>query len=138
MRSDLRKVATAFIIGSSWVSFVYWFIGFHSYSGKFNKDNCIMGWLNEDPYYIYTIGAPLYIGLMSAFAVILSMQSKLSIRTAFFIIGIISPIRVSIVITRCNIYNFTSGRYKEQYARLLFYHFLLYNVVIASTYERLI
>ena len=121
----------AFLIGSSWVSFVLFFIGFHSYQGKFNPANTV----DTDPYFIYTVLAPLYIGLFSMFAICLSEWTSLSRRLSFFIIGIISATIVYGVITSCNIYQFTKERYLEQYGRLLIYHFITYSVIVANIFE---
>ena len=131
----MQDILTAFIVGSSWPAFVTFFYGFHYYDKKFNKDNCVEKILDIDPYYFYTIVAPLYMGIMSAIAIGLHKYFDISVRTAFLIISLISAVIVAISITVCDIYNFSQSRLTEQYVRLIIYHLLLYNLVIATLYE---
>ena len=138
MDINYKNILIAFLIGSSWISIIAWFIGFHGYVGKFNENNCIKNMFETDPYFVYTIIAPLYIGCMSALAILISIYTELSVRQSFIIIGLISPIFVSIAIKKCNIYDFTDTRYVEQYFRLICYHFMLYNVLIVNVYKLLV
>ena len=111
------------------------FIGFYSSRNNYNKENCLVNIFSIEPYYAYTLIAPLYIGFMSVIAVYVSKRFTISIRKAFAIIGIISAIIVSLAITYCNIYTFDRTRLTEQYFRLLLYHFILYVIIIATIYE---
>jgi hypothetical protein len=138
MDVNVRNMLLAFFIGSSWISFFMWFIGFHWYSDKFNVNNYVTKITNKNPYFIYTIVAPLYIGFMSLLAVAISTYCKISYRMGFLIVSFISPTIVYNVIKKFQVYNFTEKRYREQYLRLLLYHFLLYNVVIANIYGMMI
>ena len=135
MQANGKNILKAFLIGSSWVSFIIFFLGFHYYIDKFNKNNCIERLLKIEPYYAYTILAPFYIGLMSALAVICNIYFKMSTTHSFLLIGFISALIVSIVIRYCDVYNFTESRYIEQYIRLQFYHFALFSIIIASIYK---
>jgi len=130
----MKNALKAFLIGSSFPAFVFFFIGFHTYTNKFNKKNCVAAWFNMEPYYFYTLVAPVYMGLMSVVAILLSKHTKLSVRMSFFVISIISSLIVSAAITVCQIYRFSKHRLREQYVRLLGYHMLLYNIIIANLY----
>lgn len=137
MSNNLRELFSGFVVGASFLSFILFFIGFGDYKikGGYNKDSCIYRLLNKDPYMIYTILAPLYMGVMSMLAVALSIYTRLSLRMGYLIISLISTILVSITITICDVYNFSTDRYREQYLRLLFYHLFLYNVIIVNVYK---
>ena len=100
----------------------------------YHKKNCIAGIFKMEPYFFYTIIAPVYLGLMSVFAVMIYQHYKISIRKAFLIISIISPIVVSTAITLCKVYTFSKSRLREQYIRLFGYHMFLFNAVIANIY----
>lgn len=130
----MHDMLLAFIIGSSWISSISFFIGFHGIQSQVNKNNCAEKIFGINTYYTYTVLAPLYIGLMSAFAIWFSKKYEISTRKCFLIIGIISAIIVSIIITICNIYNWSTQRYMLQYAKLQIYHFIIYSVVIATLY----
>lgn len=134
MSKNIKNIFLAFIIGSSWMTFVLLFYGFYGYQGKFNPNNCIENILNIEPYYFYTLFAPLYIGLMSALAIILHLYYHIPIRQSYFMIGIISAICISITITYCDVYQFTRERLFQQYLRLQIYHYLIYSIVIANIY----
>ena len=133
----MENVLKAFLIGSSFPAFVLFFIGFHAYSGKFRKKNCIAQWFNIEPYFFYTLIAPVYMGLMSVLAILISCYFQISIRTAFFIVSIISTVIVSTAITVCKVYRFSKERLREQYLRLLGYHLLLYNIIISNLYLKI-
>jgi hypothetical protein len=127
----------AFIVGSSLPAFALFFIGFYGNKKYISTENCVTKTLDIEPYIFYTIGAPLYMGLMSMLAVLISQQYKLSIQKSFFIVSLLSPIIVSFLITYCDIYTFSPHRLKQQYLRLFVYHFMLYNLVIFTIYERI-
>ena len=131
----MRDIVTAFIVGSSFPAFFLFFIGFYSYQGRFDQDNCLENTFGLDPYYAYTLLAPLYIGMMSAIAAYLSSTYELSTKVAFGIISFVSAIIVSIAITQCDIYRFDRERLYEQYVRLVFYHALLYVLIVATIYD---
>lgn len=130
----MKDALKAFLIGSSFPAFFLFFIGFHSYTNKFNKNNCIAAWFKMEPYYFYTLVAPVYMGTMSMLAILLCKYAKIAVRTSFFIVSIVSTLLVSTAITMCDVYRFSKTRLKEQYIRLLGYHFFLYNIVIVNLY----
>lgn len=130
----MKEYLKAFIIGSCWFSFVLFFIGFGSIQYEVNKDNCVIKMFDKNTYRTYTILAPLYIGIMSVIAIAIRNYYKISTRKAFIIIGIISALIVSAVITFCRIYNWTPTRYFKQYIKLQLYHFILFSGIIATIY----
>lgn len=134
----MNKILTAFIIGSSFLAFVMFFIGFHSYSGNFNENNCLNNWFNIDPYFFYTLFAPFYLGTMSSLAIVIHQYNKTSIRNSFLIVSLLSAFLTGIAITVCQIYNFSNKRLREQYLRLIVYHFIVYNIIIATLYKIII
>ena len=135
MNVNIKKIFMAFLIGSSWISFASFFMGFHGLSQKsWNKHNCLER-IVKDPYYLYTIIAPLYLGTMSALAVAMSIYFNLSTTVSFLIIGLISPAIIAIIITKCNLYRFTTHAYRKQYAVLFLLHFAIYNIVVAGSYQ---
>jgi len=127
----------AFIVGSSLPAFALFFIGFYGNKKYISTQNCVTKTLDIEPYIFYTIGAPLYMGLMSMLAIMISQQYKISTRQSFFVVSLLSPIIVSFLITYCDIYNFSPHRLTEQYLRLFVYHSMLYNLVIFTIFERL-
>jgi signal transduction histidine kinase len=134
MNTQLIK---GFVVGSSWPVFVLFFMGFYSYSynKKINENNCLSKYLNIDPYYFYTIMAPLYLGTMTSIAIYLHQNYDISIEKSFLIISLISAFITSLAITICSIYNFSDERLKEQYLRLIIYHLIIYNLVILTIYK---
>ena len=129
-----KNILLSFVVGSSFLSFFLFFMGFHTYSNKYNKENCVSQWFKLEPYYFYTLLAPVYLGLMSVFALLIHQYTKISIRKSFLIISLLSPIIVSMAITKCKIYDFSKQRLMEQYLRLMVYHILLFNGIIANLY----
>jgi hypothetical protein len=127
----------AFIVGSSLPAFALFFIGFYGNKKYISAQNCVTKMLGIEPYIFYTIGAPLYMGVMSMLAVLIGRQYRIPTRQAFFAVSLLSPIIVSFLITYCDIYNFSPYRLKEQYLRLFVYHSMLYNLVIFPIFERL-
>ena len=94
-----KQLLKAFIIGSSFFAFILFFLGFGSIQHQVNKNNCVEKYIGINTYGAYTIIVPFYLGLMSAIAIYIQDRYDMSIRKAFFLIGIISAIIVSIVIT---------------------------------------
>lgn len=132
----MRDIITAFIVGSSIPASFIFFIGFHSLQDSINPVNCIDTYLeNNDMYYLYTLLAPVYIGVMSAIAVYISNRFNLTTYQAFTIIALISATLVSFLITFCKIYDWTSEEYANQYFMLFFYHAVLYIIIIATIYQ---
>ena len=130
----IKQIFLAFVTGSSWLAIILFFIGFSQYKGKLNPNNCLQQLLQSDPIMVYPLIAPLYLGLMSAIAIFIRNRYGITTRKAFFIIGIISALIVSIIITVCKIYPFSKTRLFEQYVRLQIYHFVVYSIIIANIF----
>lgn len=130
----MRDYLKAFIVGSSWLAFVFLFIGFGNIQGEVNKNNCAERATGISTYRVYTIVAPIYLGIMSMVAIYIRDWQQISTRKAFFIIGIVSALIVSFAITFCKVYNWTTSRYLLQYVKLQLYHFIIYSIIIASLY----
>lgn len=128
----MRDLVAAFIIGSSLPAFASFFMGFNSLNeSSINPNNCFG---SDDMYYGYTIVAPLYIGSMSAIAAYINNKYDLSVRESFAIISVISVLLVSIMITLCDVYDFSDRRLWVQYFYLLLFHSFTYVVVVATLY----
>ncbi|ANB50959.1 hypothetical protein [Powai lake megavirus] len=130
----MKDFLKAFIIGSCWFSFILFFIGFGNIQSDVDQNNCAKNIFGIDTYKLYIMLAPLYMGLMSVLAIKIRNHYQISTREAFFIIGIISAIIISIVISICHIYNWSQQRYIWQYIKLQFYHFVLFSGIIATIY----
>jgi hypothetical protein len=86
-----------------------------------------------DMYYVYTFVAPIYFGIMGMIAMIIKDYSGWSIQRTFAVMGIVSALTVSYIISRCNLYSFTKNRYYMQYIYLIMYHlftFILMGLLI--------
>ena len=90
----INNIIKAFISGCCWPVFIPFFIGFNTLKSQYNKKNMIELLGNIDPYYLYTIVAPIYFGIMSIIAVVISTVMKINVRLSYFIISLISPIIV--------------------------------------------
>ncbi len=125
------SLTKAFISGSSFPAFILFFIGFWGHRKLFNPQSCI----GPNVYYLYTLGAPLYLGLMSVLALILHRVIGISLTLSFFLIGILSALLISVAITVCRTYQFTPSRLIEQYFRLQIYHFITFSGIILMIYN---
>jgi len=132
---NIENIIKAFVAGSCWPVFVPFFWGFNSLKPQYNKENMKKLLGNTDPYYLYTITAPVYFGTMSVISVIIAETFKINIRLSYFIISLISPIFVSSLIKLNNVYTFSKKRWLLQYVYLFLYHSFAYNVVAANIYQ---
>ena len=132
-----KDLFRAFIAGSSWFTFVAFFNGFQSLKNTYNIDNMkkIVG--DYDPYYVYTIIAPIMFGINSIIAILISKIFRLHFRIGFIIISLISPLMTSLFIKLNDVYVFTNDRWIKQYIYLVLYHTIVYNLVIANIYSYL-
>ena len=110
------------------------FWGFNTLKSQYNNKNMKILLKNIDPYYLYTIVAPIYFGIMSIIAIVISQVMKINIRLSYFIVSLISPVLVSLFIKLNNLYTFSNKRWIQQYIYLLLFHLFAYNVVIANVY----
>ena len=138
MNKNIKNIFLAFIIGSSVITFINFFIGLSHYIGKFNKNNCVEKIFGMEPYVFYTFVAPFYLGFYSSIGAFLHLYFNLNITLSYLLVGIIGAIITSILITYCQIYNFTPKRLRQQYLRLQIYYFLIFSVIVANTYRYLL
>lgn len=110
----------SFIIGSSWLVFVLFFLSIMKISNN----------LRNYSYKSYTIIAPLYLGLMNAFSLYLARRFNLTMRQRYIAIGLISPIIVIIFTKITGAYNFSPAQWYRYYLRIIIKHFLIFNIII--------
>ena len=130
----MTNVLKAFIVGSSWFTFILFFTGFYSLKTSYNINNMKKITHGIDPYFIYTISSPLYFGFQSIFAILISNYFNLHFRIGFLIISLISPFLISLFIKLNDVYFFTEERWVKQYIYLILYHMFTYNIIIANLY----
>ena len=130
----MTNVLKAFIVGSSWFSFILFFTGFYSLKSSYNMKNMEKITNGINPYFVYTICAPLYFGFQSVFAILISKFFKLHFRIGFLIVSLISPFLTSLFIKLNDVYFFTEDRWVKQYIYLILYHMFTYNIIIANLY----
>ena len=131
----INDISKAFISGCCWPVFVPFFWGFKSLKSQYNNKNMEQLLGNIDPYFLYTIVAPIYFGLMSIITVVISTFMKTNIRLSYFITSLISPILISLFIRLNDLYVFSDKRWIKQYILLLTFHSFAYNVIIANIYK---
>ena len=85
-------------------------------------------------YYRYTVLAPIGIGLFSVLSKYISIQYKISLKTTYFLVSLLSATFVSINISRDEgAYNFkTKERWYLQYLLIFVGHLFMYNGIIYS------
>jgi hypothetical protein len=130
----LLDIFKAFLSGCCWPVFAPFFWGFNALKPTYNNDNMIKLVGKNDPYYLYTLLAPLYFGTMSVIALLVSTYFKLNIRLSYLIITLISTMNISLLIKLNNVYNFSSERWIKQYLYLLLFHGYAYNLIIVNIY----
>ncbi len=130
----VNDILKAFISGTCFPIYLPFFWGFYRLKPHYNIENMKSIINMKDPYHMYTILMPIYFGVMSILAILLSYYYKINIRLSFLIISIISTINISLFITQNNVFKFTDSRYKLQYFYLLIFHFITYNILIANIF----
>lgn len=110
----------SFIIGSSWLVFVLFFLSVMRISNK----------IRNYSYKSYTIIAPLYLGLMNTFSLYLARRFNLTMRQRYVVIGLISPIIVIIFAKITSAYNFTASEWFRYSLRIIIKHFLIFNIIV--------
>lgn len=85
-------------------------------------------------YYRYTVLAPIGIGLLSVLSKYISIKYKISLKTTYFLVSLLSATFVSINISRDEgAYNFkTKERWYLQYLLIFVGHLFMYNGIIYS------
>ena len=107
-----------FIIGSSWPVFILFFLSVMNITAK------------NYTYDFYTVVAPVYLGLMNVLANFLQEKYQLTSREKYWLIGIISPLTVIAIAYFGNAYPYTPVQWDQYMVRIIFNHFLAFNVII--------
>lgn len=76
-------------------------------------------------YALYTIAAPLYLGLINVLGSILFKGQY-----RYLLTGLISGIIVAIAATLLNSYNFTKREWNEYYIRIIIRHILTFGIIV--------
>ena len=122
------NIFKAFLSGSCIIVFLPFFITFKSLENYLNlKKNRFV-----DAYYKYSIICPLYFGICSVIAYLISYYGKLDLHLTFLIISILATILTSIFVTYQKIYNFSQKSWHQYYLFLFIYYFIAFNVIIVN------
>lgn len=118
----MQDYLKSFIIGSSWIVFIFFFVPVSQFGDIKNFD-----------YKRYTFIAPLFLGLLNTFGLFLQKNYNLNDFKRFLYTGLIGAILVSIVITLFKAYNFsTTERWIRQYINLQLIYFFTFSIVIRT------
>ena len=118
----MKEYIKSFIIGSSWLVFVMFFVAVYNY----NKNKIINYSYDE-----YTMQAPLFLGCASVFAKFLHLKFKLSLKKSLFLTSLITFIIISTSITVFKSYKFKSNmRWYKQYLTILIGHLIAFNIIV--------
>lgn len=110
----------SFVIGSSFPVFAPFF-----YSVSQLPSN-----VKNYSYASYTLIAPLYLGIINILATLIGQKWNLSLRQRYLIIGPLSGLFVAFIATVMNTYNYNRQEWISYYQRIIFNHFLIFNIVI--------
>lgn len=115
----MNEYLKAFIIGSCYPVFVLFFIGAQTIKDK-----------NYD-YGLYTIFAPLYLGIMNMIGLYLSTIYDFDLTTRFFITGLLSGSIVAIFATVTKSYSFENQcSWFKYYMVLILHHVLTFSIIV--------
>src|SRR5690349_11423528 len=117
----MSEYLKAFIIGSSWPTFILYFYAVSNYSETERKYS----------YRDYTFVAPLFLGLLNMFGLYLANKFNLSRGQRFILSGLVGAMMVSIIITLFNVYNYDSvNRWVQQYISLFIVYLVVFGIVV--------
>ena len=122
---EYSKYLKSFVIGSSFPVFFTFFIGFHKLKKK------------EYSYFNYSLIAPLWFGLWNIISLSIAEYFKLSTRTRFLLISLITYSIIITYNTYNKVYNFTDKEWYIYYLGMLITYFLVWNIIIYNI-EKLI
>ena len=131
MRNQIvnRRYIQSFIIGSSWLVFIWYFMAVAGYDE---------GMMNYG-YKTYSMIAPLALGLLNVFGLYLARRFDLTSLQRFILTGLIGATIVSIFITYFKIYNFpTRDRWIQQYIALFIVYIFVFAIVINTMEDLLV
>ena len=123
------NILKAFIAGSSILISIPFFIGFKSFRNDLryvSRDNFL------NIYFMYSITCPLYFGIVSVIAYLISYYGKIDLYLTFLIVSIIAYIITALVNNYFRIYNFSRERWFNYNLFLFIYYFIAFNVVIVN------
>lgn len=110
----------SFIIGSSYPVFIWYFYPVSRYGELMNVD-----------YKLYTMVAPVFLGLLNVFGLYLQNRFNLSLMERMLIIALIGSSSIAFTITAFKIYNFeTVFEYVHQYTGLLMTYLFVFCLVV--------
>jgi hypothetical protein len=116
----MNEYLRSFVIGSSWLSFIIFFIKVSNLSNN----------IKNYKYETYTILAPIYLGMMNMLSLYIQKKYNLSLRNRLIIISIISSLCIIIMVKLFKLYNYNENEYLAYTIRIFMNHFLIYNVII--------
>ena len=123
-----KELLKSFIIGSSTLSFMIFFIGV-TYFIKYEKSAIF-------DYHRYSMLAPIGIGFASLLAKYIHLMYNIKLKKAYFIISILSALFIcsKVTIEWEEVYKFkiNSQRGKLQYLLICIAHLFVYNIIIYS------
>jgi hypothetical protein len=110
----------SFIIGSSCIVFLPFFYIVSNFNKKdFNYD-----------YTSYTFIAPIWLGLMNMFSLLISEQYHFSPRERFLFISIFAPTIVLSFVVLFKMYNYSTVQWIKYIIMLYLLYFFIWNVVV--------
>ena len=129
------NIFKAFLSGSSILVVFPFFISFKSLENNLNlkKNDRFL-----DTYYKYSIICPLYFGIVSVIAYLISFYGKFDLHLTFLIVSILATIQTSISVTYQKIYNFSQKSWYQYYVILLIYYLITFNVIIVNILKLLL
>jgi uncharacterized membrane protein SirB2 len=111
----------SFIIGSSWPTFILYFIGVSRFDEK----------IKNYSYKNYTFIAPIFLGLLNVFGLWLSKKYNMNRTSRFILTGLIGTILIASFITLFKIYNFNVKKeWIMQYIKLLILYIFVFGVIV--------
>lgn len=123
----VAKAIQAFIIGSSWPIFIWYFVPVSTYGELANFD-----------YKSYTFVAPIFLGLLNMIGLLVSKQFGWSKFTRFVLTALMGATFIGIYITLNKIYNYnTQAEWISHYQGLLLIYFFVF-VIVAWTLEKIL
>ena len=108
----------AFVIGSSFLIFAPFFF----FVSRFNPKK-----INFD-YIPYTFFAPIGLGLMNVFSLIIANAFHFSTRMRYLVIGLLAPTFVMFLILFLKAYNYTKAEWFNHIWKLYLFYFFIANV----------
>ena len=115
---NIMKYLREFVIGSSLLVFFPFFIGFHNLKKK------------ETSYFNYSLMAPLWFGVWNIISLYFAKYFKLSTKTRFLLISLITYSIIVTYNTYNNVYDFTQKEWYIYYLGMLILYLFIWNVVI--------